>query len=653
MANSRKHKDFHLKNLWDRMGFSSPVSPFFDFLRKYDNTTKEDIFRHIWKKYDTANKEKQGIFRSIDRIKLLHSLILRQADLHYLAQKEIIVAAFPLKNNYELYGISQFTNVMEDQNYMSPTKRMLSTLYDPKPKGLLNKWSESLRFTSLPINKIRNYFGEKIAMYFSFVSFFGSFLSIPSLIGVVIFVLQRLYSAESSIVIISNTFYCIYVAIWAACFIEFWKRKESTLAIRWGQSDFEEDEVPRPQFHGEIRRSPIDDDMEDVYFNPVHRYKYFVFTGLVTLLFMGFSITAVIFIILLRLELLDNLTIQGVDLSGPICSSINAFQIQVFNFVFNKVAVKLNNVENHKTQSDYENSLIIKSYAFQFVNSFFSLFYISFFKTRVEGCLVNGAPVKGASCMNELYTQFITIFTVSIMKNIAELGVPYVKSKLKEKEFRKTLSEQAIFKSQHSQTEIDMLRDQIDRQLQLPAYITKDVDGTLGDYLELSILYGYITLFAVGFPLSGVITFIAVLIEIHVDRFKLLYMVRRPLPSGARDISSWKAIFIFNSYASIFTNAAIICFTSNTFIGWQAAEDNIFLIFAIFCISLLLIRAFVSFGIPDVPLKYQVIYKRHEKIIQRFIKGWDVKKTVVGASQPYVNPKVYCTFNSERVLTET
>ena len=219
---------------------------------------------------------------------------------------------------------------------------------------------------------------------------------------------------------------------------------------------------------------------------------------------------------------------------------INALQIQFFNYIFNKIVVKLNNLENHRTQSDYENSLIIKSYFFQFVNSFFSLFYIAFFKTSFEGCLVdeNGKKknVVGADCTQELYTQFITIFSVSFLKNIAELGMPYLTAKMKEKDFRKTSVEQVEIQS--SETETDLLRTEIDKQFQLPAYITKEVDGTLGDYLELAIVFGYITLFAVAFPLSGILTFAAVMIEIYVDRFKLLYMVRRPVPIGGKDISS-------------------------------------------------------------------------------------------------------------------
>jgi hypothetical protein len=638
-ANEGIHKDFKLKNLWEHMGFVKPLSPYFDYVR-------DQRFKNIWKKYETQNKQKKEIFRSIDRLKLLQSLISRQADLHYLAQKEIIHSFFPLKNDFELHGVRQFTSYLEDPDYEDNAKKMLGNFYEPSPKGLLNNWGSRLIFGDLPITKIRNYFGEKIGLYFAFINYFSKVLSIPSFSGVAVFVLQRIYQPEDRIIIIANVLYCIYVSVWAAVFIEFWKRRENCLAIKWGQTDYEEDEVPRPQFSGTTRRSPIDDEMDDVYYNPNKRYKFFMFSILITSVFIGLVISAVLGIIVLRWQLTDELTFSGFDLAGPVCSSINAVQIQIFNVIFNRVATKLNNLENHRTQSDYESSLIIKSYVFQFVNSFFSLFYIGFFKSMAEGCIVSekGHKIisKGASCMDELYTQFITIFTISFMKNGLELGLPYLQAKKMGNDFRKTSSENFDSKTQTSKSDIELLRDQIDKQIQLPAYITRDVDGTLGDYLELSILFGYITLFAVAFPLSGVLTFLAVVIEIYVDRYKLLYMVRRPIPMGAKNINNWKTIFMFNSIAAIVTNAAIICFTMPTFNNWESASDNKFLIYACFCIFMLFLRAAVAFGIPDIPLKYHLISKRHGKIVQRFIKGWEVIKTKGGNSKVYVNPNIYC-----------
>lgn len=52
--------------------------------------------------------------------------------------------------------------------------------------------------------------------------------------------------------------------------------------------------------------------------------------------------------------------------------------------VYNRVAVLLTDAENHRTDTAYEDSLIGKTFVFQFVNSFASLFYIAFVKQYAE-----------------------------------------------------------------------------------------------------------------------------------------------------------------------------------------------------------------------------------------------------------------------------
>ena len=44
------------------------------------------------------------------------------------------------------------------------------------------------------------------------------------------------------------------------------------------------------------------------------------------------------------------------------------------------VATWLNNFENHRTQIEYEDSMIFKQFVFQFINYYFLLLYIAFLK---------------------------------------------------------------------------------------------------------------------------------------------------------------------------------------------------------------------------------------------------------------------------------
>jgi len=67
-----------------------------------------------------------------------------------------------------------------------------------------------------------------------------------------------------------------------------------------------------------------------------------------------------------------------------IAGVINGLQMQVFNFFYGKISVQLNDWENHRTDSIYENYLIGKTFFFKMINSFVTFVYIGYFKKYDE-----------------------------------------------------------------------------------------------------------------------------------------------------------------------------------------------------------------------------------------------------------------------------
>lgn len=74
------------------------------------------------------------------------------------------------------------------------------------------------------------------------------------------------------------------------------------------------------------------------------------------------------------------------------------------NFVYSDIAITLTERENHRTETEFEDSLIAKLFAFQFVNSYASFFYVAFIKSLA------GDPCEG-TCMAELSTAIGVIFS--------------------------------------------------------------------------------------------------------------------------------------------------------------------------------------------------------------------------------------------------
>ena len=115
---------------------------------------------------------------------------------------------------------------------------------------------------SQPLDAIAEYFGENVAFYFAWVQFYTKWLILPSIAGFWLFILQV---QSGSIDHPLLPFYSLFMAVWATFFLVFWRRRKHELAYRWGVLFHEDEEVPRPEFYGELRRSEIHGEWEMYY----------------------------------------------------------------------------------------------------------------------------------------------------------------------------------------------------------------------------------------------------------------------------------------------------------------------------------------------------------------------------------------------------
>ena len=149
-------------------------------------------------------------------------------------------------------------------------------------------------------------------------------------------------------------------------------------------------------------------------------------------------------------------------------------------------------------------------------------------------------------------------------------------------------------------------------------------DGLFEDYAEMSVQFGYATLFAPACPIAPVMALVNNYVELRVDAMKLCYGTRRPIPKGAADIGTWYAILSIMATAAVTTNGALLAFTSKLFNGEDAtytglSVSNRVWIFIIFEHSILILRSVLEFLIPDVPEIVEIQAARTERITEKII----------------------------------
>lgn len=324
----------------------------------------------------------------MDRIKLTDIILNKTIYNKSLVASGYVSCGFAFHNEFDLFGKPRFSfeereNNMEDQEVELQAKVLFA---ENIPKGLLKSWRCVLPSPS----KIRNYFGEKIAFYFHFLNFLTVALIIPGIIGITAFVLQIVFDVDDNgtdgrVADYNNAVFTLILVIWSAAFYEYWKRQEVKYSVLWGQTDFEEDQVQRVEFFGITRRSPVDDKRE-MYFSSFARMFRILISTCVTLFMMCLTIALILGTFALKEYLIKEFRGDFLEPYVPTAiSTLNAFQIYFFNQVYNYIAFLLTKFENHKTQTAFERSLIVKTFTFSFVNGFNSLFYIAFIKQEREG----------------------------------------------------------------------------------------------------------------------------------------------------------------------------------------------------------------------------------------------------------------------------
>lgn len=74
----------------------------------------------------------------------------------------------------------------------------------------------------------------------------------------------------------------------------------------------------------------------------------------------------------------------------------------------------------------------------------------------------------------------------------------------------------------------------------VPQFVCVLSQGTFDDYLELFLLFGYVSLFSCVYPLAAVLVVLNNITEVYSDAFKMCHVFKRPFSDPAANIGVWQ-----------------------------------------------------------------------------------------------------------------
>ncbi|XP_074130975.1 anoctamin-5 isoform X5 [Sminthopsis crassicaudata] len=482
---------------------------------------------------------------------------------------------------------------------------------------LYTEWARFLRFyKEQPLDLIRRYYGERIGIYFAWLGFYTEMLFFAAVVGAICFFygLITMTGNMSSIEIcnesiggaiimcplcdvkceywklnttcessryshlfdnVATLFFAIFMGIWVTLFLEFWKRRQARLEYEWDLVDFEEEQQQlqlRPEYEAKCtlkKKNPVTQELEP-YLPLTSQALRFCFSGATVLFWISLIIASMIAVIVYRLSvyaafasIMENTeTLQPISslltpqlATSVTASCLNFVIIMILNFLYERIAVWITDMEIPRTHLEYENRLTMKMFLFQFVNYYSSCFYVAFFKGKFVGypgaytymfSKWRNEECDPAGCLIELTTQLTIIMAgKQIWGNIQEAILPWVWN---------------WWRRRRARTNSEKLYSRWEQDHALQSF------GPLGlfyEYLEMVIQFGFITLFVASFPLAPLLALMNNILEIRVDSWKLTTQYRRPVAAKAHSIGVWQEILNGMAVLSVVTNAFIVAFTSD------------------------------------------------------------------------------------------
>lgn len=704
--------------------------------------------RYLFQTYPSIRG--QTLFRSKDRLILTKSIIDKSIDLQVLIQSNVIISFLLLHDAnrgekltidylarkwvkfWNTYGIA--TKISQDKdeesNLNNKTQDKFNISSGNAKDSIVNSVIISrgslcapfvthpayddedyqlpfyLLMFSQPLKEIREYFGEKIGLYYCWLGYFTYALIIPAVAGLI---LDGIYFIRGSQVSTVEYDYVSYIYLfviisWAMWFDLNWNRESRLISIKWGTKGFESKEKDRSEFvpdkNKPIQRSIINNYYETYYPESKRQWHQYTSYGVIFLLVL---LDVFIIYMLLFIQTMSSFFFFERNLSSfPLLYFywISYFIIVCLTqltsyYFFNYIAISLNNYENYRTDTEYEDSLVNKMMVFEFFNSILPCYFIGFGKNWIFDDLRKELFNEGENgdlcydnCIVELRMFLYCIIIFRVIHAFWIMFVTYLEAKFQWfRNFRQASSRSShrkksffyncicffkIFNSGHDSSNeeenqpllisssnfnssnvainpfatVDAANpnNHISGTNTNPNHIIYEEDNQFISEVNLREFHGifyssytlfsqfaYINLFSIIIPILPLITLLENCVMIRISAYKLCHLYRRPFVELAEDCGKWESYMKYTIFLGIYTTIGFLTLSYPDLYTYSLYQK--FIIF--FVVSQLLILYLLvvqSYFNSNTEQDIDLIIQRQDYIIDKFVKGFNDEFTLNSSS---------------------
>eukprot|EP00928_Gymnodinium_smaydae_P039196 TRINITY_DN26820_c1_g1_i2.p1 TRINITY_DN26820_c1_g1~~TRINITY_DN26820_c1_g1_i2.p1 ORF type:complete len:855 (+),score=99.45 TRINITY_DN26820_c1_g1_i2:129-2693(+) len=538
------------------------------------------------------NKNVQSKYRKADHIRLLYDRVTDLLEIDGLKQWGLLKDMFPL-HSHEKVG------------------------------SILKQWSGLKRWyrCDQPINDIRDYYGESVALHFVFASHtiqWMRWLVLATVAVMIIDISVVMHTKGSSeftkpIELLGvlggdpglpglRVALAAFTVVWCQLFVVSLRRKAYRYNNLWGSDVDFSSSVKRelnPSFRSMTYLMPSDVDktmkQHDVLLKTKQMGRALSLAGSAAFILLAFICMGV------TLRIQANFAGRHFHLWSTLVSYGLTIEIKLFNSLWRKVCNVLTKHEYLRESNDYYASRACKTYFVGFISTFCTFYYIAF----VMKPWGDSSYTTYETPYRYLTFQMITTFGLYALFAYYDALEPMVSFRASTRDELKRLKQRGEVSEDATVLEYSFL----ELQAKMSIY---DGDDQNEDYMQYLLPLGFVLFFGMSLPLSAPVALVIFGIQLRVDAWKLTAAMRRPYPRHLRPHQwVWGSIVYHFFHVAAITNIGLICFAIRPLMTWDLqAKVNVF--FSLMFVYAVFVHV-IAYLVPEETFEIDLARRRHQR----------------------------------------
>ena len=545
-------------------------------------------------------------FRTIDKLRLIYfSLndLLNLEKMHGVEKTEIFEDIFEniiVMNNFDVYK--------EKFRYSELAKAYLDPFTTDKVQLKLNM-------------EIKNFYGEEVGLYFTWITHYLKWLKIPMILGIVLFFIGLLnsyvlFTPEVTISInrVLSYMFCFFLLTWAFLLNRAIKCNEQFFLYSCGMDNYNFEKSNN--FQSKCEKTVVFLGMKI----PKFSYWSVYYKRLISHFIMLLCLIVTIALNLLLFYIDDSIVAIKTDLLA-MNSTLMTIMVNSMEYIIpllfyllrtllsswrGRIVKKLTHWEDHTSVEYYHRAIAGKNIVFEFFNYYFNLYYIAFFKQYYDLC-------ENGSCFQELGNQLFWLIFWNIVADLIKIfWLIVIKFK-----------RQSQFVARHFH-EMKKQGHLSNGSHKLNFYTKKEYkdDNVFNEYFDILLIFGYVVQFGASSPLCFLFAFVHSYFARICSSIKLIKLEYVRIIDGCDGLGLVYEFINIMTMIGLTTNVLVIFFTD----GSHFQIDIIQKFFLVIILQNLIHFStyFLNFDTNPVWFKYKDKIDVH--YIEKFVKTKKVKK---------------------------